>query len=337
MEKVKIGDKHIGNNEPTFIIAEGGLNHNGDVDIGKELIKEAKKCGADAIKFQSYHTGEFISKKSEYYELFKSLELSEEEFYELKKYAEKIGIKFISTPLDLKYVDILNKMNIPAFKIASGDLTFYPLLEKVAKTDKPVILSTGMANILEIWEAIEVLRNNGCKEIILLHCISSYPTPYEDVNLNAIKTLKRIFNIPVGYSDHTLGIIAPIVSVTLGADVIEKHFTLDRNMEGPDHTLSADPEEFKEIVDNIRLVEKMLGGGEKIPMPSERDVIIEARRSVVAKRSIKKGECLSLDNLSFKRPGKGIETKYLNIILNKKIKNDKEEDEIINWDDLLED
>jgi len=337
MEKVKIGDKHIGNNEPTFIIAEGGLNHNGDVDIGKELIKEAKKCGADAIKFQSYHTGEFISKKSEYYELFKSLELSEEEFYELKKYAEKIGIKFISTPLDLKYVDILNKMNIPAFKIASGDLTFYPLLEKVAKTDKPVILSTGMANILEIWEAIEVLRNNGCKEIILLHCISSYPTPYEDVNLNAIKTLKRIFNIPVGYSDHTLGIIAPIVSVALGADVIEKHFTLDRNMEGPDHTLSADPEEFKEIVDNIRLVEKMLGGGEKIPMPSERDVIIEARRSVVAKRSIKKGECLSLDNLSFKRPGKGIETKYLNIILNKKIKNDKEEDEIINWDDLLED
>jgi len=337
MEKVKIGDKHIGNNEPTFIIAEGGLNHNGDVDIGKELIKEAKKCGADAIKFQSYHTGEFISKKSEYYELFKSLELSEEEFYELKKYAEKIGIKFISTPLDLKYVDILNKMNVPAFKIASGDLTFYPLLEKVAKTDKPVILSTGMANILEIWEAIEVLRNNGCKEIILLHCISSYPTPYEDVNLNAIKTLKRIFNIPVGYSDHTLGIIAPIVSVTLGADVIEKHFTLDKNMEGPDHTLSADPEEFKEIADNIRLVEKMLGGGEKIPMPSERDVIIEARRSVVAKRSIKKGECLSLDNLSFKRPGKGIETKYLNIILNKKIKNDKEEDEIINWDDLLED
>ena len=337
MEKVKIGDKHIGNNEPTFIIAEGGLNHNGDVDIGKELIKEAKKCGADAIKFQSYHTGEFISKKSEYYELFKSLELSEEEFYELKKYAEKIGIKFISTPLDLKYVDILNKMNVPAFKIASGDLTFYPLLEKVAKTDKPVILSTGMANILEIWEAIEVLRNNGCKEIILLHCISSYPTPYEDVNLNAIKTLKRIFNIPVGYSDHTLGIIAPIVSVALGADVIEKHFTLDRNMEGPDHTLSADPEEFKEIVDNIRLVEKMLGGGEKIPMPSERDVVIEARRSVVAKRSIKKGECLSPDNLSFKRPGKGIETKYLNIILNKKIKNDKEEDEIINWDDLLED
>jgi sialic acid synthase SpsE len=265
------------------------------------------------------------------------LELSEEEFYELKKYAEKIGIKFISTPLDLKYVDILNKMNIPAFKIASGDLTFYPLLEKVAKTNKPVILSTGMANILEIWEAIEVLRNNGCKEIILLHCISSYPTPYEDVNLNAIKTLKRIFNIPVGYSDHTLGIIAPIVSVTLGADVIEKHFTLDKNMEGPDHTLSADPEEFKEIADNIRLVEKMLGGGEKIPMPSERDVIIEARRSVVAKRSIKKGECLSPDNLSFKRPGKGIETKYLNIILNKKIKNDKEEDEIINWDDLLED
>ncbi|AAB99068.1 TPA: N-acetylneuraminate synthase [Methanocaldococcus jannaschii] len=337
MEKIKIGDRYVGKGEPTFIIAEGGLNHNGDIDIGKELVKEAKKCGADAIKFQSYHTEDFISKKSEYYELFKSLELSEEEFYELKEYAEKIGIMFISTPLDLKYVDILNKMNVPAFKIASGDLTFYPLLEKVAKTGKPVILSTGMSDIGEIWEAVKVLENNGCRDIILLHCISSYPTPYEDVNLNAIKTLKSIFNIPVGYSDHTLGILAPVVSVALGADVIEKHFTLDKNMEGPDHALSADPEEFKEMVNNIRLVEKMLGSGEKIPMPSERDVIVEARRSIVAKRNIKKGEYLSVDNISFKRPGRGIETKYLSIILNRKIKNDKEEDDIIYWDDLLGD
>lgn len=263
MEKIKIGDRYVGKGEPTFIIAEGGLNHNGDIDIGKELVKEAKKCGADAIKFQSYHTEDFISKKSEYYELFKSLELSEEEFYELKEYAEKIGIMFISTPLDLKYVDILNKMNVPAFKIASGDLTFYPLLEKVAKTGKPVILSTGMSDIGEIWEAVKVLENNGCRDIILLHCISSYPTPYEDVNLNAIKTLKSIFNIPVGYSDHTLGILAPVVSVALGADVIEKHFTLDKNMEGPDHALSADPEEFKEMVNNIRLVEKCLEVGKR--------------------------------------------------------------------------
>jgi len=228
-------------------------------------------------------------------------------------------------------------MNVPAFKIASGDLTFYPLLEKVAKTGKPVILSTGMSDIGEIWEAVKVLENNGCRDIILLHCISSYPTPYEDVNLNAIKTLKSIFNIPVGYSDHTLGILAPVVSVALGADVIEKHFTLDKNMEGPDHALSADPEEFKEMVNNIRLVEKMLGSGEKIPMPSERDVIVEARRSIVAKRNIKKGEYLSVDNISFKRPGRGIETKYLSIILNRKIKNDKEEDDIIYWDDLLGD
>ncbi|CAB3290126.1 N-acetylneuraminate synthase [Methanocaldococcus lauensis] len=337
MIKVKIGNMYVGDGEPTFIIAEGGLNHNGDIDIAKELIKEAKKCGADAIKFQSYHTEDFISKKSEYYKLFKDLELSEEEFYELKKYAEKIGIMFISTPLDLKYVDILNNMNVPAFKIASGDLTFHPLLEKVAKTGKPVILSTGMANIGEIWEAVDVLKNNGCKEIILLHCISSYPTPYEEVNLHAIKTLKKIFNIPVGYSDHTLGILTPIVSVALGAGVVEKHFTLDKSMEGPDHALSADPEEFKEMVEKIRLIEKMLGTGDKIPMPSEKEVIVEARRSIVAKRDIKKGCTLTIDNISFKRPARGIETKYWKLILNRKIKNDKREDEIIYWDDLLGD
>jgi len=334
--KIKIDDKYVGDGFPTFIIAEGGLNHNGDIDIGKELIKEAKKCGADAIKFQSYHTEEFISKKSEYYELFKSLELSEKEFYELKKYAEKIGIVFISTPLDLKYVNILNKMDVPAFKIASGDLTFYPLLEKVAKTGKPVILSTGMSDIGEIWEAVKVLKNNGCKDIILLHCVSSYPTPYEEVNLNVIKTMKNILNIPVGYSDHTLGILAPVSSVVVGANVIEKHFTLDKNMEGPDHTLSADPEEFKKMVEDIRLIEKMLGTGEKMPTPSEKGVISEARRSIVANCDIKKDEYISLDNITFKRPAKGIEPKYLNIILNKKVKNDKKEDELIYWNDLLE-
>lgn len=334
--KIKIDDKYVGDGFPTFIIAEGGLNHNGDVDIGKELIKEAKKCGADAIKFQSYHTEEFISKKSEYYELFKNLELSEEEFHELEKYAEKIGIIFISTPLDLKYVDILNKMDVSAFKVASGDLTFYPLLEEIAKTKKPIILSTGMSNVGEIWNAINVLENNGCNDIILLHCISAYPTPYEEVNLNAIKTLKNIFNTPVGYSDHTLGIIATVASVALGANVIEKHFTLDKNMEGPDHALSADPEEFKKMVDEIRLIEKMLGTGEKMPTPSEKGIISEARRSIVANRDIKKDEYLTLNNITFKRPAKGIETRFLNIILNKKIKNNKKEDELIYWNDLLE-
>ncbi|MBW9222852.1 N-acetylneuraminate synthase family protein [Methanothermococcus sp. SCGC AD-155-K20] len=337
MKTVKIGNRYIGKAESCFIIAEAGLNHNGDVELAKELIEKAAEVGADAIKFQSYHAENFISKDSEYYQLFKKLELSEEEFKELYKFAKQKGMIFLSTPLDLEYANVLSEIGVPAFKIASGDLTFMPLLKKVAETGKPVILSTGMANISEIYEAVSILRTNSCEDIILLHCISSYPTPFDEVNLRAITTLKNVFNLPVGYSDHTLGSIIPIVAVALGAKVIEKHFTLDKNMGGPDHKLSADPEEFKYMIKEIRIVERALGDGIKRPMECEESVRLHGRRCIVAKRFIGKGEMITESDITYKRPAIGIKPKFKDIILNRRIKKDKNEEDAIMWSDLLED
>jgi len=336
VKTIKIADRKIGENEPCFIVAEVGINHNGDINLAKKLIKRAAEIGADAVKFQSYHTKDFVSKKSKNYQLFKDLELSEEEFKELREFAREKDIIFISTALDLRYVDILNEMNVPAFKIASGDLTFIPLLKKVAKTKKTIILSTGMSTIGEIDEAVNTIKKEGNEDIILLHCISSYPTPFEEVNLKAIIMLRNAFNLNVGYSDHTLGIEVPLAAVSLGAKVIEKHFTLNKDMEGPDHKLSADPEEFKRMVEGIRIIGKALGDGKKRPMECEKGSRISGRRSIVAKRAIKKGEKIKEENILYKRPAIGIESKFSDIILSKKVKRDIGEDDIINWEDLLE-
>jgi len=336
MREIRIGDKKIGDGEPCFVIAEAGINHNGDIEIAKKLIEKAAEVDADAIKFQSYHTESFVSKNSKHYQLFKNLELSEEDFKELNKFANKEGIIFISTPLDLEYVDILDEVGVPAFKIASGDLTFVPLLEKIARAGKPIILSTGMATIGEIDEAINIIKKEGNEDIILLHCISSYPAPFEEVNLKAIITLRNTFNLSVGYSDHTLGIEVPIAAIALGAKVIEKHFTLNKNMEGPDHKLSANPEEFKRMVRGIRIIEKALGNGDKRPMECEKDARISGRRSIIAKMPIKKGDKIMGENILYKRPAIGIEPKFLAIVLNKKVKRDIGGDDIIDWGDLLE-
>jgi len=332
---IYIGDKKIGDGEPTFIVAEAGINHNGEVEIGKKLIEEAAKAGADAVKFQSYQTELFVSRTSKHYDVFKKLELSEDEFRELSKYAKKHKLIFLSTPLNLEYVDILNDIGVPAFKVASSDLTFFPLLEKIAETRKPVILSTGMSTLSEIHEAVDFLKENGAKEITLLHCVSAYPTPFEEVNLKVIPVLKNMFKVPVGYSDHTLGVEVSIAAVALGANLIEKHFTLDKNMPGPDHKLSADPEEFKNMVASIRTIESALGDGCKRVMPSEKDARIHGRRSIVAKIPLKAGDLLTKDRIAYKRPGTGIETKFLNLILNRKLKKNKNADDVITWDDLL--
>lgn len=336
MKTIKIGNRKIGEKEHTFIIAEAGINHNGDVELAKELIKKAAEAGADAVKFQSYHTENFVSKKSRYYQLFRKAELSDEEFKELNKFAKKHKIIFLSTPLDLEYVDILNEIGVPAFKIASGDLTFTPLLKKVAETKKPVILSTGMATISEIYDAVSILRENCCEDIILLHCVSSYPAPFEEVNLRAIVTLRQLFDMPVGYSDHTPSIIVPIAAVALGAKVIEKHFTLDKTMKSPDNRLSADPSEFKEMVKAIRIVEIALGNGNKRPMESEIEARLHGRRSIVAKTLIKSGEKITRKNITYKRPAIGLEPKFISLILGKKVRQNKNEDDPIEWEDLLE-
>lgn len=327
----------------TFIIAEAGDNHNGSRELAFRLIDKAVEAGADCVKFQTFITEEIISKraeKAEYqkaatgsdesqYQMVKKLELSFEQFRELQKYAEERGITFLSTPFDIPSVEFLDSINIPCFKIPSGEITNLPYLIKIAETGRDVIMSTGMAELNEIESAINILREHGSGDISLLHCNTEYPTPYEDVNLRAMSTLKEKFGVRVGYSDHTQGIEVPIAAVALGAEIIEKHFTLDHNMEGPDHKASLEPDELKQMVDGIRKTEKALGNGIKTASPSEKKNIQIARKSIVARRDIKKGEILTEENLAVKRPGNGISPMRWYEVIGTKAIRDFSEDEMI--------
>lgn len=313
-----------------FIIAEAGVNHNGDLDIAKKLVDEAFRAGADAIKFQSFKAENLVTKaaqKAEYqkkttgsgsqYEMLKKLELSYGDHIILKKYCEEKGIMFISTPFDFECVDLLEKLEIPLYKVSSGDLTNIPFLKYIAKLNKPIILSTGMANLAEVELAVEAIKacNNG--KVTLLHCTSNYPTAYVDVNLNAMITLKDAFKLPVGYSDHTTGIEIPIAAVAMGARVIEKHFTLDKCMEGPDHKASLNPEELKKMVESIRNIEKAFGDGIKKCNRSEENIKKTARKSIVASKRINLGEIISYENITFKRPGNALSPIFADEIIGK--------------------
>ena len=325
------------------IIAEAGVNHNGDIIIAKKMIDFAKEAGADYIKFQTFIPENLVSKyakKAEYQkittasnesqlQMLRKLMLSENEFIEISDYCEATSIGFISTPFDLESVGFLNSFNMDFWKVPSGEITNLPYLVEIAKTGKPIILSTGMSNLDEIDEAISVLKDNGAGKITLLHCNTQYPTPMEDVNLNAMLTLKDRYNCDVGYSDHTLGIEVSIAAVALGATVIEKHFTLDRNMEGPDHKASLEPKEFKSMVSAIRNIEKALGTGNKVASPSETENKDIARKSIVASRMIKKGEVFSKDNITTKRPGSGISPMRWYNVIGAVAKRDFQEDELI--------
>jgi len=329
----------------TFIIAEAGVNHNGNIEIAKKMIEVAKECGADAIKFQTFKTEQVISKyapKAEYQkqttgetdsqlEMVKKLELSFDDFIVLKEYCDKLNIMFLSTPFDFESIDFLNNLGLEIFKIPSGEVTNLPYLEKIGKLGKKVILSTGMADLGEIEDALDILTSCGTKkeEITVLHCNTEYPTSYEDVNLLAMLTIKEAFKVKVGYSDHTLEIEVPIAAVALGASVIEKHFTLDKNMEGPDHKASLEPYELKAMIDAIRNIEKALGNGIKKPSKSELKNKDIARKSIVAKREIKKGEIFTEDNITVKRPGNGISPMRWYEVLGKVASRDYKEDEII--------
>lgn len=327
----------------TFIIAEAGDNHNGSRELAFRLIDKAVEAGADCVKFQTFITEEIISKraeKAEYqkaatgsdesqYQMVKKLELSFEQFRELQKYAEERAITFLSTPFDIPSVEFLDSINIPCFKIPSGEITNLPYLIKIAETGRDVIMSTGMAELNEIESAINILREHGSGDISLLHCNTEYPTPYEDVNLRAMLTLKEKFGVRVGYSDHTQGIEVPIAAVALGAEIIEKHFTLDHNMEGPDHKASLEPDELKQMVDGIRKTEKALGNGIKTASPSEKKNIQIARKSIVARRDIIKGEILTEENLAVKRPGNGISPMRWYEVIGTKAIRDFSEDEMI--------
>lgn len=330
-----------------FIIAEAGVNHNGDINIAKKLVDAAFEAGVDAIKFQSFKAESLVTKdapKAKYqkeatgngnqYEMLKKLELSYQEHIILKKYCEEKGVTFISTPFDFESVDLLEKLNIPFYKISSGDLTNIPFLKYIARLNKPMIVSTGMANLGEIEIATQAIKQTGNNKISLLHCTSNYPTDYVDVNLNAMITLKNAFKIPIGYSDHTIGIEVPIAAVSMGAKIIEKHFTLDKQMDGPDHKASLNPQELKQMVISIRNIEKAFGDGIKKCTNSEENTKKVARKSIVASVNIRKGEVISYENITFKRPGNGINPMFVDEIIGKTAVCDIYSDDFITFSNI---
>jgi N,N'-diacetyllegionaminate synthase len=343
---IRIAGKMIDSQHPCFIIAEGGVNHNGDVDIAKRLIDAAVAAGADAVKYQTFHAENVVTctaEKAEYqksttsstesqYDMIKNLELSDDVFWELSEYADRKGIIFLSTPFDEQSVDLLDQIGVPAFKIPSGEITNFPLLKKIAEKNRPIILSTGMATLGEVEDATEYIKACGAEDIILLHCTTSYPAPLHSVNLRAMETLRCAFKVPIGYSDHTEGITIPIAAVAMGAVVIEKHFTLDRSLPGPDHQASLRPQEFQSMVKAIRDVECAQGSGIKSPSLEEEMIKRATRRSIVAKTDIGSGEPLRRGVIAIKRPGTGIEPKYFDMIVDMRAKKTILKDQIITWD-----
>lgn len=328
------------------IIAEAGVNHNGSVELAKKLVDAAAAAKVDYIKFQTFKSEGVVTKKAEkaqyqkettgseentQLEMIKKLEIPYEGYLEIRDYCNKKGVKFFSTSTDPQSVEFLASLNMDMWKIPSGEVTNYPFLCKIASYNKPTIFSLGMSDMEMVRDAVKVLLENGLdkENLILLHCNTEYPTPFEDVNLKAMNAIEKEFGVKVGYSDHTLGIEVPIAAVALGADVIEKHFTLDRNMEGPDHKASLEPDELIEMVKAIRNIEKALGDGVKRITESERRNLIIARKSIVASRDIKKGESFTEENLTTKRPGDGISPMRWKEVIGKVAKRDFEEEEKI--------
>jgi N-acetylneuraminate synthase/N,N'-diacetyllegionaminate synthase len=330
-----------------FIIAEAGVNHNGDLETAKRLVDAAVVAGADAVKFQTFVPEEVVTGSAEkapyqkanmfgcretQLDMIRRLALSKEDFRTLKAYCDRAGIMFLSTPFDYYSVDLLDELGVPLFKIPSGELVNDRFLRYVAARGKPLIISTGMATLGEVEEALGVVQDAGAREITLLHCTSAYPASYEEVNLRAIITLRHAFGLPVGYSDHTPGIEVAVAAVALGARVIEKHFTLSRSMEGPDHKASLEPDELAAMVRAIRNVERALGDGRKRPSPGEQDVMRAARRSLVAAVDIAAGELITSDKLAVKRPGTGISPKMWDVVVGRRARVDIPADTVITWE-----
>lgn len=306
--------------DKVFIIAEAGVNHNGEIELARRLVDAAAEAGADAVKFQSFHAEKIVCKNAEkaayqkemtdaqetQLEMLKKLELTEQMHRELMDYCGERGIIFLSTPFDIDSIQMLAELGLQIFKIPSGEITNLPYLRKIGGYHRKIILSTGMSSMEEVEAAVKILQENGADDITLLHCNSQYPTPMPDVNLTAMVSMKKKLGFPVGYSDHTQGIEIPVAAVALGAVVIEKHFTLDRTMEGPDHKASLEPNELKEMVKAIRNIEMALGDGVKRLSKSEKENVGAARKSIVAAVPIKKGDIFTKENLTMKRPGTGI-------------------------------
>ena len=344
MKKIMIGDRTVGDGAPVYIIAEIGSNFDGSIDRAKQLIDLAKESGADAVKFQSFKPGSIISKddftekksfQSKWdkpvFEVYKNAMLPREWHSELNAYSRKKGIPFFSAPYDKEAVDLLLELDVPAFKIGSGDITFLELLEYIALKKKPVILSTGASTLEEITEAVEVIKKTGNNELILLQCITNYPSPIEQANLRAMVALKEKFNVPVGYSDHSPGSLVPLGAVALGACIIEKHFTDDKTRKGPDHPFAMDSKEFSEMASGIRQMEKAMGKAEKIVVPAESETVILQRRSLHTAVPIKKGQAITKEMIEVLRPAKGLPPKEISKVVGKKASQDIEKGVPLTW------
>ena len=349
--KIKLTEKkEVFNYCNPYIIAEIGSNHNGDMELAKKMIDSAVICGCDAVKFQSWNDKSLISntgykentiftdsKKKHFGSLEQMVDkyyLREEQHFELKKYCKSKGIDFSSTPFSTEEVDLLNQVGVDFYKVASMDINNYPLLKYLAQFNKPILISTGMANLGEIEKAIKIVENEGNSKIIILHCVAIYPPENKDLNLKNITMLQNTFGYPVGFSDHSLGYVAPLTSVVLGACIIEKHFTIDKNLPGWDHEISANPEEMKKIVENSKIICQSLGNLERKVSAAEEEKKKVFRRSIVLNKSLKSGDVITEADISFKRPGNGIGIDQVNIVLGRKLKNNIEKDELIKINDL---
>jgi N-acetylneuraminate synthase len=343
---IQIGNRTIGPGFPCFIIAEAGVNHNGDISHAKSLIDIAAEAGADAVKFQTFIAEEVVTQnapKARYQveatgasdsqqDLIRNLQLSYEEFVELSLYSQEKQILFLSTAFDIESLEFLVNLGVKALKIPSGEITNFPFLTKAARYQIPVILSTGMSSLGEVESAVHVIRKNGDPGLILLHCVSAYPADPSSCNLKAMKTMEISFNVPVGFSDHTQGIEIALAAVALGAPVIEKHFTLDRSLPGPDHAASLEPVEFGSLVKGIRNVESALGNGIKRQMLCEQNTAEVARRSIVAARDLLSGSLLKETDIAIKRPGTGLPSSMLPYILGKTLRMPILKDTLLTWD-----
>ena len=349
MEKLNLNGRLIGPGEPPFIIAEIGSNHNGDMKLCKKLIDSAKQCGADAVKFQSWSKSSLISRaeyqrntnyadKKKHFgsleEMVEKYQLTAEQHYEVKKYCDKKSITFLSSCFSKEEVDLLNELNVPAFKISSMDVIHTPLLQYVASKNKPIIISTGMATLGEIERAVHTLKNGGASSIALLHCISIYPPAYESINLRNMKMLNRAFDVPVGFSDHSLGTTIPLAAIALGADIIEKHFTLDKKLDGWDHAISADPSELEIIVREGKNIFSALGSSTRFVTESEMEKRKKFRRCIVMSHAMKKGQIISIKDIDFKRPGTGISPNEVDYVIGRSLKRSVDVDDELLWTDI---
>ena len=346
VDSLDLGGRMVGHGYPCFVIAEAGVNHNGDLNLAHRLVDVAVEAGADAVKFQTFQTEHIISRnapKADYqlentgvdesqFDMLKALELPEEVFAQLMAHCQERGILFLSTPFDHESVDILARLDVAAFKVGSGEITNLPLLEKIAGHGKPMIISTGMATIGEVESAVRTAQNAGTQELILLHCVSNYPADPADVNLRAMRTMARAFRLPVGYSDHTEGLEVSLGAVALGAAVIEKHVTLDKSLPGPDHRASLEPDELARMISGIRIVEKSLGHGRKEPATSEANTTAVARKSLVAKRDLAAGTVLTEEMIDIKRPGYGLPPSMRLHLVGRSLRIDVTEDTLLSLD-----